>query len=245
MKIKRAAGRINRYIMKRFKLANARENWNKISQKYVIKKRNINIGNIMDKLRKIVVIKKITKTVIHNSRVNVFSKLNDMLRKRKIIEILQKIYSKCHKGSNNLNLKDAINRWNDKVKRINERENLFNKALNSIDIRRKIIALDTYSKVSLLKKLLHDIPRIRALDFLQKLKKNAENKRKFEKLGKTLNKSKKDIIDQNKQQLIERIMKLYVYKKLEQLDNTCKNYVKKAIKPLYAKEFLEKLYNNK
>lgn len=38
MKIKRAAGRINRYIMKRFKLANARENWNKISQKYVIKK---------------------------------------------------------------------------------------------------------------------------------------------------------------------------------------------------------------
>ena len=244
MKIKRAASRINRYVIKRFKLANARQNWNNLSQKYVIKKRNYNIGNIIDKLRKIVVIKKITKTVIHYARDNVFTKLNDILRKRKIIEILKKIYTTSHKGSNNLNLKDTINKWNDKVKRINERENLFNKALNSIDIRRKIIALDTYSKVSLLKKLLHDIPRIRALDFLQKLKKNAENKRKFEKLGKTLNKSKKDIIDQSKQQLIERIMKLYVYKKLEQLDNTCKNYVKKTIKPLYAKEFLEKLYNN-
>ena len=95
-----------------------------------------------------------------------------------------------------------------------------------------------------MKKLLHDIPRARALDFLQKLKKNAEHKRKFEKLGKTLNNTKQNIIDQNKQQLIERVLKLYVFKKLEQMDNTCKNYVKKTIKPLYAKEFLEKLYNN-
>jgi len=108
MKIKRAAGRINRYIMKRFKLANARENWNKISQKYLIKKRNINIGNIIDKLRKIVVITKVTKTITHKVRDNVFSKLNDMLRKRKIFELLKKIYTKSHKGSNNLNLKDIF-----------------------------------------------------------------------------------------------------------------------------------------
>ena len=51
------------------------------------------------------------------------------------------------------------------------KENIFNKALNNIDKRDKLIRVDTYYKVSLLKKLLHDIPRVRVLDFLNKYRK--------------------------------------------------------------------------
>ena len=244
IKVKRAASRINRYIIKRYKLVNARQNWKNISQKYNIRNRNSNIGNILKKLKQFVLMKKLKNPIVKNAQKEVFSKLNDMKRRKKIIEILKEIYIKYDKKRNELNLKDTVNKWNKTVKKIKEREEIFNKALNLIDNRRKIISLDIYTKVSLLKKLFHDIPRIRAIDFLNKLKKNAENKKKFEKLGQTLNKSKNNIVDQNKQQLIQRVMKLYIFKKLEQMNNTCNNYVKKTIKPLYAKEFLDKLYNN-
>ncbi len=40
-------------------------------------------------------------------------------------------------------------------------------------------AINIYYNVCLMKKLLHDIPRARLIDFFNKLKKNAEMKKKF------------------------------------------------------------------
>ena len=94
-------------------------------------------------------------------------------------------------------------------------------ALNTLD--KKIIKseTETIKSVFLIKKLTHDIPYIRSKLFFNNLKKNSDNKTKFENLSKTLENADENIKNQNKQKLYNKILKIYAYKKIEGLLNAC------------------------
>lgn len=50
--------------------------------------------------------------------------------------------------------------------------------------------------------------------------------------------------DQHKKQILNKILKLYTYKKLDNMLNACEDYDQKILKPQYGKEFLQKLFLN-
>ena len=111
---------------------------------------------------------------------------------------------------------------------------------------RKIVKndIDKMNSVFLVKKFTHDLPYIRSKLFFSNLKRNADDKTKYENLSKDLEDGYNDIKNQNKIKLLNKILKIYAYKKIEGLVNACNDYDKKILVPKYGKEFLQKLFLN-
>ena len=244
IKFKRASQRIHRYINKRYKIVQARSNWKKLSQQYYLNNRNSNISNLIDKLKKIIAIKKLVKPIIKRSQKNILSSLKNISRNNKIGKIMKLIVRKYQDKDDNLRLFFTLNKWYDVILKIKERENIFNKALKCIDKKDKMNAINIYYNVCLMKKLLHDIPRARLIDFFNKLKKNAEIKKKFENLSSAMTKTKTNILLQNKEQLVKKIYKLYAFNKLDNMFQKLNKALTKDIKKQFFNDLINKLNKN-
>ena len=66
--------------------------------------------------------------------------------------------------------------------KLKAREEALNNAVDVMDTRRKIIGADTINAACLVKKLFKTIPKIRALDFFDRLRRNAEAKKQYDAL---------------------------------------------------------------
>ena len=97
----------------------------------------------------------------------------------------------------------------------------------------------------LMKKLFRDIPYCGVLIFLEKLKKNLAKKNKYLSLKNKLLNAENDIRNKHKKDLMDKLYKIYVYKKLDNLYNICNTHLKNKIKPTNGREFLQKLYVNR
>jgi len=95
-----------------------------------------------------------------------------------------------------------------------------------------------------MKKLFNDIPKIRAKLFLNKLKNIQINKSKYEKLKNTITDAKKDLLDQNKVIVMNRIYKIYAYHKINNMFNVLNKNIENKVKPHFGKELIKKLYSN-
>ena len=98
-----------------------------------------------------------------------------------------------------------------------------------------------------MKKLFSNIPKITSKLFIKKLRKIRINKNKYERIKTDLKKAKNDLLEQNKSQVLNKkykIYKIYANHKIRNMLNTLNHNLIKKRKPLYAKEFLKKLYSN-
>jgi hypothetical protein len=80
---------------------------------------------------------------------------------------------------------------------------------------------------------------------LDKLKKIQVKKTNYDNLQNNLNKTKQDLLLQEKEKIMNKLYKIYVNHKLNNLFNLLDNNLKNKTKPFYAKEFLRKIYLNK
>ena len=239
-KIKGASQRIYNFITQRYKIVKARNNWKKLSQLYLLNNRNSNVVIFVNKIKQLIAIKKIIKSIIKNNRKRVINSLTKKNRNNKIENIMKLIIKKYHSTDNNFKLLFMLRKWNKKNKKIKKRDEIFNNALNNINKIDKMLSIEIYNKVSLIKKLLNDIQKVRLLNAFNKLKRNNKMKKKFEKLSSAMTKSKSNIISKNKEQLIRKIYKLYAYKKLNKMIETINNYEKNK----FFKELINKLNKN-
>ena len=112
--------------------------------------------------------------------------------------------------------------------------------VNVIDKRRIIISAKILGDVFLIKKLFHDILRIRALEFIKRLKNSGELKKRLRALGDTLVKTKKDLDNQNKKIFLKSLYKVYYTRALDKLIKKIKEK-QKLIKKKYGKYFINLL----
>ena len=240
LKIKIASQRIHKFITQRYKIVKARNNWQILSQLFVVNNRNSNIINLVNKIKQLIGIKKIIKSIIKNNRKRVINSLINNNKNKKIEKIMKLIIRKYHSDNNDFKLLLILRNWNKKHKKIKKRDEIFNKALNNINKIDKIIAIDTYNKVSLIKRLFDFIQKVSLLDSFNKLKKNNESKKTFEKLSSIMIKCKANIISQNKEQLIRKIYKLYSYRTINKMIQTIEKYKKSQ----YFKKLIINLIKN-
>ena len=133
--------------------------------------------NLVNKIKQLIGIKKIIKSIIKNNRKRVINSLINNNKNKKIEKIMKLIIRKYHSDNNDFKLLFSLRHWNKKNKKIIKRDEIFNKALNNIDKIDKIFAIDTYNKVSLIKKLLNYIQKVSLLDSFNKLKKIMNRKK--------------------------------------------------------------------
>ena len=240
MKIDGSKLRIANYIKFRFKLSNARNNWKNLAEKIKINDRNHNLMDIIKILITYNRLNKFMKPFTSLSRKLFLSKVKDNKKKTLINKVLIHLLPKTDDKYNTLLLKHALHKWKDKAKKIKDREDKMEKALDVLNQKQLINDINTIDKVFIIKKLLHDIPYIRAKQFFQNIKQKADKKSKFEKLSDDLKKARIEVEEQNKLNLVNTIYKIYFYNKLDNLFKTYDKYNKK-IKNIIGKALLYKL----
>ena len=242
--IKFVKERIAKFLENTFKTVKARKNWEVLYNKYNIKNRNLNLFNVIKKLKQLILLNKFKKPLVNIARKKFFEKMKNN-KKKKIIHIkYSELLPKRNDRNNNDILKHYLQKWRNKTHKLNEREDKFENALNILDKKQLIDDADTLNKIMILKKLYHDIPLVRAKYFIQKIKENADRKNKYNKLTEDILKSKNYLDIQKKEQLMDKIYKLYFYNKINGLFNAFKKYNDRA-RNFHGDELLQKLLSIK
>ena len=89
---------------------------------------------------------------------------------------------KANEKRNYTLLRDFFDKWRNNYYQLRKREDILKFALDNITKRQSLDVLNTTSKIMILKKLFHDVPRIRAKEFLEKVRQKSNNKIQYEKL---------------------------------------------------------------
>ena len=178
------------------------------------------------------------------ARKRFISKVQDNDRKDNILQKLKNVLPKRNDTNNEIILRKYISIWINKINKINDREAKLNEAMQVMSKNKLKSDINTLTDAFLVKKLKHDIPYARAKSFFDKLRNIYDKKNKNEKLANSLKNANDNMNDQHKKQILNKILKLYTYKKLDNMLNACEDYDQKILKPQYGKEFLQKLFLN-
>jgi hypothetical protein len=254
LKTKEMGDKLAKFVERKYKNKHARDNWKKLYRLLYTKNHNKNIYDLLKKLKQLIK----TKSMI-NLLKNKFKKngLGQLFDKLKYINLLKTTKSSLLRMSdkNNKNLLDKyLKKLKNIINKLKDRDEAIKKMMDTIQQRKYIEGLKIINAVGILKKFLHDYPKIRALDFFKRLKGFTELKRKFSVLSSLLLKAKDDLNQKNKEKFYNKTKKNYVYDTLDKLIKQIKNlqskhklnhtnYLLRLLKVNQLKK-LEYTYNN-
>ena len=135
----------------------------------------------------------------------------DGYRYKLLQDKLRLLFTDFDKAKQLNSMKYYLRLWRDKAMRLKAIEDALNKAYTAVDNRRMIISADTLNNAFLVKKLFHDIPRARALDFFDRLREISAQREKMMKIGNNLLRAKNDLVDKNKDNFAKRLYRIYIY----------------------------------
>ena len=181
--------------------------------------------------------KRMIKSIIRHMKKIIMKKIKDSFKRK----LLKKICEKMSLKFNHLLLKKVLMQFINKIEKLKIKDKKFIDSLNKIENRKMIISLKYLNNIFLIKKLLHDIIRVKAKTFFSKLKKLRQLQEKFNQLGISLKKSNNSIIQKNKEKFILKTKKIYVYRKLSRLFNYYNNYIQTILKRQSERNFFNKL----
>jgi hypothetical protein len=223
--------RIAQWIEDKYRISNARKNWKKLSDLYRLyiekqplyefRKRLIKYKTLKDLTNKLE--DKLTKLGNHQFK--------DGIRYISILKRLRKLLEDTDDNNNYRILLHYLRKWKDKVKKLEEREDLLQEAFDMINIKSIKDAANTIKDASIIKQIKSAIPVARMHDFLNRLKNIHKKRQLYEQLGDDLVKAKEDLNEYNKMDLLNRLYKVYYYKiinnmfdTLDKVNNRYKNY---------------------
>ena len=236
--------KLAKFIRDKFKISNARKKWIYLAHKYSLRNRNDDIFIVINKIKHYIGINKIKENIKYKVRKSVIKLFKDKNRKNDIVIMLEQILPQINEKNNKDIILNYFKKWKLNSKKLAKRENKFKKALDIIETKDFSKNLEIVNNVMLVKKIFTNIPKIRAKLFLNKLKNITINKSKYEKLKKHIQKVKNELLEQNQIKVLNKIYKLYIFQKINNLFNILNRNITKKAKPFFYKEFIKKLYTN-
>ena len=223
-----------------------RLNKNKWKKLYLLlrrKNKKKNIKDILRLLKNYIGMKKLSKTLIKNNKRNIFNKLKSQKNTKKIklflIEILETLE---YINDQNL-LKKYLTKWKNIIRKKNNKEDALEYMMYVLENKKLKNSVNNLSNVFLIGKLLKDIPKMRALHFLRKIKKDGKYNKLYKILAYDLVDTREHLLKQNKIPIIDKILKIYAYKILSNLFDYL-DKIKRKQNILYMEDFFYKLYQN-
>ena len=240
IKTEAAKKAVARFIKNRYRLGNARKNWENLTTNYKLKTRNANLFEVIKTIKIFILLNKFKKPFRDIARKSFLEKVKDNKKKTVIYEVLTKLLPKTNEKHNNNMIKGYFDKWRENAFKLGKREDKLKKAFDNITKRSLINDVNNVNRIMVLKKLFHDLPRVRALSFFEKIKKKADKKNKYDKLVDDILNAKDDLDNQNKKKFMTKIYKLYAYNKINNMLNAFNKYDNK-LKDVYGRELLYKL----
>ena len=215
--------KIGKFFRDRFRISEARKKWKYLCKKYYLDNRNKDIFEVMEKIKQYIGLNKLKEPLIQNAQTSVINVFKDKLRKKNILDIFNYILPEINDRNNYDAIEKYFGKWRTKAKKMKEREKKINEVMEMINRNDLNNNLDLINNVMLVKKIFNNIPKIRAKLFLRKLKKIKINKKKYEKLTKSIKNAQNEFIEQHKLELMNKIYKIYTYHKISKMINVFNN----------------------
>ena len=230
-------------IRKRANMNKIINKWKKLYSLLKTKNRKNNIKDITKLLKNYISIKKITKILKVNNKKNIFDTLKRQKNTKQITIILIEIIETFNKKKNNNLLKRYLSKWRNNVRKKNNKDEALEKMMNMLEIKRNNNSVNNLSNVFLINKLLKDIPKMRAVSLLRRIKKDEKYNKLYKILAYDLVDIREDLLKHNKKPIIDKILKIYVYKILSNLFDSL-DKIQKRQTTLNKEDFFYKIFQN-
>ena len=234
---------ISRFCKPILKKNAAIRNWHKLADDLRNKNRGDEVDDALNKLRRLLGFNKLKKPLRDHARKDVFNTLKKNKYMDLFIKKIRPYFDKNDEFWRKNLLREYFDRWRNNALKLTDKERRLKDVMDVLDKLRKKNAANAISDASLVKKLLHDLPLIRAIGFLRKLKRLAKEKGKNDNLARDLIDAKENLEPKKKANLIKKLFKVYAYKVLSKLFNNLENIQKRNAEPL-KKQFFDTLYEN-
>ena len=210
----------------------AQNNWKNLSNKLLNDDIILDIGDIIIQLKKNIGAEKAANYIIKNNRKKVFDVLLNNYKRNQWEEKMREILCFTNENNKNNYLYTYLKKWRKANRNMKKKEKVLSQALDNLDFVNKSQKINLINDVFLNKKLFNTVKNIKLLLTLRKLSKLAKEDKKNKDLKSGLINAQKDISDQHKRHLLDKIYKTYAYKVLENLFNKLSEIQKtKSIEP--------------
>ena len=229
-----AAKRISKFITEYYILTNVKKNWKNLSDKLRNKNNKDSLNELRDKLKEYKVLKDLMDQINNKVKKDGLDNLKQGNNWIKILEVLKILFEEQDGRNNNKILKRYLNKWSDKVKKLKERENKLEDALDEMDKRQLIDSINTFANASLMKKLKDSIPVARAYNFFDKLRNLDRYRKNILDLKNNLLKKLLRKISKNQLEIIRNKIKEWNDKAKKIRDNASKNRIAQWVEERYG-----------
>ena len=169
-----AQKRIVDFIKNKFRISNARDNWQRLSKSLSTYAGNKDLYSLLRILRKRMALQSMAKSLDEAFKKPALDQLRDGADYLNLINFLKRLFGDWENRNTIASLHHFMKKWKDKAYKIKARDEKINKALSTLDKRILTNSTDTMKNIFLIKKFNDTIPAARAAAFLERTKKRAE-----------------------------------------------------------------------
>jgi len=130
-----------------------------------LKNRNEDVFTFVNKIKQYALLNKFKNPFKTLALRRFITKIKDNERKDNILLKLKNILPKRNDTNNEILLSKYISLWLDKINKMKDREEKLNKAMEALKQNQLKSDINTLTQISLIKKLMHDVPYARANPF--------------------------------------------------------------------------------
>ncbi|MBP3800688.1 MAG: hypothetical protein J6I85_01450, partial [Clostridia bacterium] len=162
--------KVAKWTENKYKVAVARKNWNDLVNKYDMYVNKYLLYQVKSRLRNWLKLRDMAEKVRYR-----FTKVgNDQLKEgiefKKILVLMRTLFENWEERNKFLIKRFYVRKWNDKVNKLRERDEIFDKAMSLLDKKALFDNVRTISDASLTSKFLKAVPIGRAADFFTHLR---------------------------------------------------------------------------
>ena len=169
-----AQKRIVDYIKNKFRISNARENWQRISKSLSMYAGNKDLYSLLRVLRKRMALQSMAKTLDEAFKKPALDQLRDGADYLNLINFLKRLFGDWENRNVIASLHHFLKKWKDKAYKIKARDEKIKIALNELDNKILYNSVNNMTNIFIIKKFNDTIPAARAAAFLERAKKRAE-----------------------------------------------------------------------
>ena len=169
-----AQKRIADFIKNKFRIMNARDNWQRISKSLSMYAGNKDLYSLLRILRKRMALQSMCKSLDDAFKKPALDQLRDGADYLNLINFLKRLFGDWENRNVIASLHHFMIKWKTKAYKIKARDEKINKALSALDNRILTNSVSTMGNMFLIKKFNDTIPAARAAAFLERTKKRAE-----------------------------------------------------------------------
>ena len=164
------SSKIARWTERTYKTAVARNDWKKLTDKYDMFINKTALYQLKTRLSNWLKLRDFAEKLRNRFTIVGTDQFKQGIEFKKILTLMRTLFENWEERNQFLILRHYVNKWNDKVNKLKDRDEAFDKAMRVLDKKSLTDNVRTIADVSTLNKTLKALPLARASDFFNKLR---------------------------------------------------------------------------